>query len=116
MIWGPATFRAAAAAALSPEAIASSTLRTEVRMRERRAMLISVRRAITRVALRAEEVLAIDFRVRAASRQCGRFQVLKNNGRRNIAAGRAKLIKTSRGGVNGRKTADYATFLARAAV
>ena len=30
-------------------------------MRERRAVLMSVRRAITRAALRAEEVLAIDL-------------------------------------------------------
>src|SRR4051794_18294317 len=61
MISGSAAFNAAAAAALSPEAIASSTLRTVVRMRERRAVLMSVRRAMTRVALRAEDVLAIDF-------------------------------------------------------
>src|SRR5947207_15958024 len=59
MISGSAALSAASAAALSPEAIASSTLRTELRMRERRAVLISVRRAITRAALRAEEVLAI---------------------------------------------------------
>src|SRR5437763_90344 len=36
MISGAAAFSAAAAAAASPEAIASSTLRTEVRMRQRR--------------------------------------------------------------------------------
>src|SRR6188474_3411550 len=59
MISGSADFSAASAAALSPAAIASSTLRTEVRMRERRAVLTAVRRAITRAALRAEEVLAI---------------------------------------------------------
>src|SRR5947199_2275215 len=59
MISGSAALRAASAVVLSPEAIASSTLRTVVRMRERRAVLISVRRAITRAALRAEDVLAI---------------------------------------------------------
>src|SRR4051812_41448118 len=60
MISGAADFKAAVAAALSPEAIASSTLRTEVRISERRDLLTSVRRAITRAALRAGEVLAID--------------------------------------------------------
>src|SRR5262249_56142110 len=87
MISGSAAFNAAAAAALSPEAIASSTLRTEVRIRERRAVLMSVRRAITRVALRAEDVLAIDFLsgLRAAVRPA--FQVLKNTQRRRVAAG-----------------------------
>src|SRR6185436_10999447 len=59
MISGSADFSAASAAVLSPEAIASSTLRTVERMRERRALLTSVRRAITRVALRAEDVLAM---------------------------------------------------------
>src|SRR5215467_9364539 len=60
MICGPAALRASVAAALSPDLIASSTLRTEVRISERRDLLTSVRRAITRAALRAEEVLAID--------------------------------------------------------
>src|SRR5262249_34847828 len=39
--------------------IASSTLRTKLRIFERRALLISVRRALLRVALRAEVVLAM---------------------------------------------------------
>jgi hypothetical protein len=43
----------------SPPASASSTLPTAERRRERRDLLISVRRAIWRVALRAERVLAI---------------------------------------------------------
>jgi hypothetical protein len=39
--------------------MASSTLATIVRMRERRDLLIAVRRAMTRAAFRAELVLAI---------------------------------------------------------
>src|SRR5579871_1198066 len=57
---GSAATRAAWAAALSPLAIAASTLRSAVRMREQRALLISVRRAILRVAFLADLVLAID--------------------------------------------------------
>ena len=91
MISGAAAFRAAAAAALSPEAIASSTLRTVVRMRERRAVLMSVRRAITRVALRAEDVLAIDVLSGLRAASAAGFQVLKNKGRRRVAAGSAGL-------------------------
>ena len=45
MISGWAAFSASAAAAWSPVAIASSTLRTKVRIRERRALLISARRS-----------------------------------------------------------------------
>jgi hypothetical protein len=59
MITGSASFRAASAWARSPLAIASSTLRTQPRIFERRPLLISVRRAILRVALRAELVLAM---------------------------------------------------------
>src|SRR5215469_14656976 len=57
---GSAATRAAVAAALSPRAMASSTWRSEVRMRERRALFTSVRRAILRVAFLADLVLAID--------------------------------------------------------
>src|SRR5690242_13101884 len=60
MISGWAAFRASAAADLSPEAIASSTLRRKVRIRERRVLLTSVRRAILRVAFLADVVLAIE--------------------------------------------------------
>jgi len=56
---GSAFFIAATAAVRSPFLIASSTLRTELRMRVRRALLTTVRRAILRVALRADVVLAI---------------------------------------------------------
>src|SRR5262249_8660111 len=59
MISGSAAFTAARAASLLPALIASSALRTAVRMRERRAVLISVRRAMTPAGLRAEDVLAI---------------------------------------------------------
>ena len=57
---GSAATRAACAATLLPLVIASSTLRSELRMRERRALLTSVRRAILRVAFLADLVLAID--------------------------------------------------------
>src|SRR5690606_7236240 len=56
---GWAARSAASAAALSPEAIASSTLRMKVRTRERRALLIAVRRSILRAAFFAEVRLAI---------------------------------------------------------
>src|SRR5437899_911180 len=57
---GSAATRAADAAALLPLAMASSTWRNDVRMRERRALFTSVRRAILRVAFLADLVLAID--------------------------------------------------------
>jgi hypothetical protein len=57
---GSAATSAARAAVLSPLEMASSTSRSEVRMRERRALLIVVRRAILRVAFLADLVLAID--------------------------------------------------------
>src|ERR1700674_1215354 len=56
---GSAATRAAWAAALLPLEIASSTLRNDERMRVRRALLTSVRRAILRVAFLADLVLAI---------------------------------------------------------
>src|SRR6185437_282043 len=56
---GSAAFSAAVAAFGSPVAIASSTLRIELRRSERRALLTSVLRAIWRVALRADLVLAM---------------------------------------------------------
>src|SRR5205814_10327376 len=59
IMMGSASLRAATALLRSPEASASSTLPTNVRSRERRALLTSVRRAIWRVALRADFVLAI---------------------------------------------------------
>lgn len=56
------------------EAMASSTLRMKLRTRERRDLLISVRRAILRVAFFAEVVLAIDasLRIRTKLRHCRR--------------------------------------------
>src|SRR5580704_1597896 len=59
MISGSAARSAASAAVLSPAVIASSTVRTKPRMRDRRALLITVRRAILRVAFLADDVLAI---------------------------------------------------------
>src|SRR5438270_3857844 len=63
MMTGSACFKAANARLRSPEAMASSTLTMIVRMRERRALLTSVRRAMTRAAFRAELVLAISVLV-----------------------------------------------------
>ncbi|MGB9368015.1 MAG: hypothetical protein WCE79_18585 [Xanthobacteraceae bacterium] len=65
-------------------------------MRERRAVLMSVRRAITRVALRAEDVLAIDVLSGLRAANAAGFQVLKNKGRRKLAAGWGRLIKACR--------------------
>src|SRR5579863_10157776 len=62
MMAGSASAIAATAAVRSPEAIASSTLRTALRTRERRALLITVRRAICRAAFLADFVLAISVR------------------------------------------------------
>src|SRR5215813_917432 len=59
MITGSASRSAASATLRLPLAIASSTLRTKLRISERRPLLISVRRAILRAALRAEGVLGM---------------------------------------------------------
>src|ERR1700712_4892148 len=59
IISGSAARRAASASCWLPEAMASSTLRTKVRMRERRERLIAVRLAILRVIFLAEAVLAM---------------------------------------------------------
>jgi hypothetical protein len=68
-ISGCASLRAADAACLSPEAIASSTLRRNVLTRERRALFTAVRRAILRTIFLAEDVLAILLHsVRSAAR------------------------------------------------
>src|SRR5882672_10846238 len=97
MISGSADFRASTAAALSPEAIASSTLRIVARISERRDLLTSVRRAMTRAALRAEEVLAIDVcpwvrgAMNAAAVSSYEFLKLSKYRRRPLAAGWAGL-------------------------
>jgi len=59
IITGSASLNAVIAVFRSPAAIASSTLRTDLRSKERRVLLTSVLRAILRVALRAELVLAM---------------------------------------------------------
>src|SRR5680860_790912 len=56
---GSASFSAVWAASLLPEAIASSTLRTEPRMWLRRALFSTVRRMVWRTAFFADLVLAI---------------------------------------------------------
>ena len=56
---GWALLKAASAAPLFPDAIASSTLRRKVLTRERRALFTAVRRAILRTIFLAEDVLAI---------------------------------------------------------
>src|SRR6185437_3273182 len=61
MMTGSASVNAARAALRSPLAIASSILRTELRSTERRALFTIVRRAILRVALRADLVLAMSL-------------------------------------------------------
>jgi hypothetical protein len=63
MIAGCASAMAKTAAGRSPAEIASSTLRTAVRRRERLALLIAVRRAIWRAAFLADLVLAMTYRV-----------------------------------------------------
>src|SRR5215470_19340096 len=56
---GCAALNAACASLLLPEAIASSTFFISVRMRETRARLTAVRRAVWRAAFCAEEVFAM---------------------------------------------------------
>jgi hypothetical protein len=58
---GCASRSADIAASLSPDAIASSTLRTKLRMRDRGILFIAVRRAIFRAAFLADGVLAIEL-------------------------------------------------------
>ena len=58
---GSAAERAALAADLSPDATASSTLRTDSFIRDVRDLLISVRCTAWRAAFRADEVLAMDW-------------------------------------------------------
>ena len=68
---GSAAERAALAAVLSPEATASSTLRTDSFMRDVRDLLISVRCTAWRAAFRADEVLAIDWELLGVDRGGG---------------------------------------------
>src|SRR5262249_53123945 len=56
---GSASFNAARADSLFPEAIASSTLRTELRRRLRRVLLAAVRRAGWRAAFFADFVFVL---------------------------------------------------------
>lgn len=101
IISGSAARSAAKALAASPAAMASSTLRTKVRIRERRALLTCVRRAILRVAFLADVVLAIRvpsrlfrWRSRQQNRRgrkpkaplCARAYSQQRNGRQRIRA------------------------------
>ena len=103
MMTGSAALNAATAAWRSPLLIASSTLRIEFRSTERRALLISVRRAITRVALRADLVLAINLSFAAGassgpSAKATRFY--KKLQRRSKSPARLRLIVRLYAGVN----------------
>jgi len=59
MMTGSASAIAASARDRSPAPIASSTLRTALRIRDRRALLIAVRRTLWRAAFLADFVLAM---------------------------------------------------------
>src|ERR1700730_1425233 len=74
MISGSAFDSASRAFLPSPAVIASSTTRSEPRMRESRILLIAVRLAILRVAFLAEDVFAISIRPKGAQR--GNFRRL----------------------------------------
>lgn len=58
---GSASFKAAAATSLLPEAIASSTLRTELLRRVRTVLLTAVRQVVWRAAFFADFVLAMGW-------------------------------------------------------
>src|SRR5262245_3980660 len=103
MMTGSAAFRAASACVRSPAAMASSTLRTKLRSFERRPLLISVRRAILRVALRAELVLAMPIPVLRRRRYRVRLISQKASGGESLAAevgalivGRAESVNRAR--------------------
>src|SRR5262245_5748569 len=90
MMTGSPSASAAWARPRSPVAMASSIFTTAVRRRERRALLTRVRRAIWRVALRAELVLAI----RGVSSGC--LDVAESGGQ-----GRPPICAAYRGGPAG---------------
>src|SRR5262245_2585747 len=96
MMIGSASLSAASAALRLPPVIASSTLRTKPRNCERRDLLISVRRAILRTALRAEGVLGMAMLV------CGRRKsgAVKTGGGEHLAARRGLIMAAPRS-VNG---------------
>src|SRR5512139_3573488 len=106
MMTGSACLNAARAALRSPLWIASSTLRIEFRSNERRALFTSVRRAITRVALRADLVLAINLSFAAGAssgRSAKATRFYKKLRRRTISPSRLRLIDSPCAGVNARK-------------
>src|SRR5262249_1425043 len=73
---GSASAIAAVARPRSPAAIASSTLRIAERMRERRDLLMTVRRAAWRAAFFADFVLAMRVDTRDGDRESGAYRVL----------------------------------------
>lgn len=66
---GCAALKASAAAALSPDLMASSTFRRNVRTRDRRDLFTAVRRAILRTIFLADEVLAMGLPLNALNRR-----------------------------------------------
>src|SRR3974390_290490 len=102
MMTGSAALNAANAAARSPLWIASSTFRIEFRNTERRALLTSVRRAMTRVALRADFVLAINlsFTARARRQATKATRIYKKLRRPTGSPPKGRLIVRARGGGN----------------
>src|SRR6185437_1046048 len=95
MMAGSASAMAACAAVRLPVAMASSTLRTALRRRERRALLITVRRAIWRAAFLADFVLAMLIEPAAS------FEWTERVRRRcKRLAAYARLIGGARSGVN----------------
>jgi len=73
---GSASAKAEVARLWSPAAIASSTLRIAERMRERRDLLTTVRRAAWRAAFFADFVLAMRVDTRDGDRESGAYRVL----------------------------------------
>src|SRR6476661_2443862 len=105
MIAGSASLKAVSAALRSPLAIASSTRRTEPRRAERRDLLTSVRRAIWRVALRADLVLAMSYSfIGACSGKPAQIcRICKEKEGGESFAATARLIGKAAAGVNAAK-------------
>ena len=94
MISGWAAFSASAAAAWSPVAIASSTLRTKVRIRERRALLISARRSACSARFLDDGELAMSVGVPVSRRESQAASLATASARVNRqSAGRAAIFR-----------------------
>src|SRR5262249_56000639 len=93
--------------------IASSTLRTVFRTNERRALFTSVLRAITRVALRADFVLAITFSFATCASSGGprkRLRFRRSYSGEKALPPRVRLIVRPHARVNVRKPASPHPF------